>query len=290
VKTGPAKQMCPLDSDWYYIRAASVARKMYLHGGSGVGVGALRTYYGGNKHCGPRPNHFRKSSGAVIKHVVKQLESVGVIDKHPDGGRRITREGTKDLDRVASKVLSGKALTLRKKLIVKKKKVVPAKVAPKVAEKKEQPKGKAAGAAKPEKKPAAAKGKGKDNAPKTQKSAGKSGGGKAKKKKWSKGKVREKVNNLVLFDSAALDRLNNEVPTYRLITPSIISERLKINGSLARRAIRHLVSKGQIREVSRSHNQKIYTRNTPGTTAPAPTPAAATAATPAKEAKQAEKE
>ena len=26
------------------------------------------------------------------------------------------------------------------------------------------------------------------------------GGGKAKKKKWSKGKVRDKLNNLVLFD------------------------------------------------------------------------------------------
>ena len=30
--------------------------------------------------------------------------------------------------------------------------------------------------------------------------AKKDGGGKAKKKKWSKGKVRDKLNNLVLFD------------------------------------------------------------------------------------------
>ena len=34
---------------------------------------------------------------------------------------------------------------------------------------------------------------------KPQKKAG-SGGGKAKKKKWSKGKTRDKLNNLVLFD------------------------------------------------------------------------------------------
>jgi small subunit ribosomal protein S25e len=55
-----------------------------------------------------------------------------------------------------------------------------------------------------------------------------SGGGKAKKKKWSKGKTRDKLNNLVLFDKATYDKLLKEVPTYKLITPSIVSERLKV--------------------------------------------------------------
>ena len=54
------------------------------------------------------------------------------------------------------------------------------------------------------------------------------GGGKAKKKKWSKGKTRDKLNNLVLFDKATYDKLYKEVPTYKLITPSIVSERLKV--------------------------------------------------------------
>merc|ERR1712221_41317 len=63
------------------------------------------------------------------------------------------------------------------------------------------------------------------------------GGGKAKKKKWSKGKVRDKLNNLVLFDKATHDKLLKEVPSYKLITPSVVSERLKISGSLARRAL-----------------------------------------------------
>ena len=60
------------------------------------------------------------------------------------------------------------------------------------------------------------------------------GGGKAKQKKWSKGKTRDKLNNLVLFDKATYDKLLKEVPTYKLITPSIVSERLKVRGSLAR--------------------------------------------------------
>merc|ERR1712197_185859 len=76
-----------------------------------------------------------------------------------------------------------------------------------------------------------------------------SGGGKAKKKKWSKGKTRDKLNNLVLFDKPTYDKLLKEVPTYKLITPSIVSERLKVRGSLARKALDELCVKGLIKQV-----------------------------------------
>ncbi|CAH1970555.1 unnamed protein product [Acanthoscelides obtectus] len=79
---------------------------------------------------------------------------------------------------------------------------------------------------------------------KTQKKKEGSGGGKAKKKKWSKGKVRDKLNNQVLFDKATYDKLYKEVPSYKLITPSVVSERLKVRGSLARRALIELQQKG----------------------------------------------
>ena len=86
------------------------------------------------------------------------------------------------------------------------------------------------------------------------------GGGKAKKKKWSKGKTRDKLNNLVLFDKATYDKLLKEVPTYKLITPAIVSERLKVRGSLARKALRELLAKGLIRQVVAHNAQSIYTR------------------------------
>merc|ERR1712008_542457 len=86
-------------------------------------------------------------------------------------------------------------------------------------------------------------------------------GGKAKKKKWSKGKTRDKLNNLVLFDKATYDKLYKEVPTYKLITPSIVSERLKVRGSLARRALIVLMEKGLIKQVVQHHAHQIYTRN-----------------------------
>ena len=70
-------------------------------------------------------------------------------------------------------------------------------------------------------------------------------GGRAKKKRWSKGKVWDKLNNLVLFDKATYDKLCKEVPNYKLITPAVVSERLKIRGSLARAALQELLSKGE---------------------------------------------
>merc|ERR1712053_18956 len=86
------------------------------------------------------------------------------------------------------------------------------------------------------------------------------GGGKAKKKKWSKGKTRDKLNNLVLFDKATYDKPLKEVPTYKLITPSIVSERLKVRGSLARKALIQLENEGKISCVVRHSSQMIYTR------------------------------
>merc|ERR1712214_267911 len=88
------------------------------------------------------------------------------------------------------------------------------------------------------------------------------GGGKAKKKKWSKGKTRDKLNNLVLFDKPTYDKLLKEVPTYKLITPSIVSERLKVRGSLARKALHELSQKGLIKQVVQHSAQLIYTRVT----------------------------
>jgi len=63
--------------------------------------------------------------------------------------------------------------------------------------------------------------------------------------KWSKGKVRDKLNNQVLFDKVSYDKLLKEVPSYKLITPSVVSERLKVRGSLARKALEELCQKGE---------------------------------------------
>jgi small subunit ribosomal protein S25e len=86
-------------------------------------------------------------------------------------------------------------------------------------------------------------------------------GGKGKKKKWSKGKARDKVDNKVMFSKEQFDRFHAEVPKMKLITVSAIVEKLKVNAGLARRALRDLAADGTIRPVLISQSQVIYTRN-----------------------------
>ncbi|PWN90733.1 ribosomal protein S25 [Acaromyces ingoldii] len=88
--------------------------------------------------------------------------------------------------------------------------------------------------------------------------AAKSGGG--KKKKWSKGKVKDKAQNMVVLDQPTYDRILKEVPTFKMISQSTLIDRMKINGSLARVAIRHLEREGQIRRIIHHHGQLVYTR------------------------------
>ncbi|XP_013619382.1 PREDICTED: 40S ribosomal protein S19-3-like isoform X1 [Brassica oleracea var. oleracea] len=102
VKTGKLKELAPYDPDWYYIRAASMARKVYLRGG--LGVGAFRRIYGGSKRNGSRPPHFCKSSGGVARHILQQLQTMNIVDLDTKGGRKITSSGERDLDQVAGRI------------------------------------------------------------------------------------------------------------------------------------------------------------------------------------------
>merc|ERR1719321_236368 len=52
-----------------------------------------------------------------------------------------------------------------------------------------------------------------------------------------------------------------EIPKTKLITPATVSERCKINGTLARQAIRHLEAGDLIQRVGEKHHTLlIYTR------------------------------
>ncbi|KAJ5493601.1 Ribosomal protein S25 [Penicillium fimorum] len=85
-------------------------------------------------------------------------------------------------------------------------------------------------------------------------------GGKKQKKKWSKGKVKDKAQHAVLLDKATNDKLQKDVQSYRLITVATLVDRLKINGSLARQALNDLEANGQIKKVVGHSSMSIYTR------------------------------
>merc|ERR1711924_228386 len=87
-------------------------------------------------------------------------------------------------------------------------------------------------------------------------------GRRSKEEEMVQGKGPRKLNNLVVFDQQTYDRMLAEVKNFKLVTPSAISERLKVNGPLARRAIQKLLEAGLIRPIEVHSRQAIYTRNT----------------------------
>jgi small subunit ribosomal protein S25e len=72
-------------------------------------------------------------------------------------------------------------------------------------------------------------------------------GAKAKKKKWSTVKIKEKLNNAVVVDQKLYDRIIKDAPKMTMITVAIMSDKFKINGAVARRAIRELMSKSLLK-------------------------------------------
>merc|ERR1712137_1257731 len=100
VKTSHSNELPPQDIDWFYVRAAAVARHVYMR--KTVGVGRLRKVHGSTKNRGSRPSHHVDASGSVDRKVMQALEKIGVLEQDEDkGGRRITQSGQRDLDRIA---------------------------------------------------------------------------------------------------------------------------------------------------------------------------------------------
>lgn len=68
----------------------------------------------------------------------------------------------------------------------------------------------------------------------------------------------DKANHAVVLDKATSDKLYKDVQSYRLITVATLVDRLKINGSLARKALNDLEEKGQIKKVVGHSKLSIY--------------------------------
>ncbi len=102
VKTGAHAERPPQNPDWWYIRCASLLRKVYVMGP--IGIEHLRSEYGGRKNMGVRPEHARKGGGAIIRRALQQLEKAGFIETVMGRGRVITPEGRKLLDSLAAEI------------------------------------------------------------------------------------------------------------------------------------------------------------------------------------------
>merc|ERR1712244_78839 len=103
VKLGRHKELSPYDEDWYFIRAASIARHLYIR--APCGIGAFTKLYGGKLRRGTAPSHNCRASCTVLRKVLQSLEALKMVEQDANtGGRRLTATGRRDLDRIASQV------------------------------------------------------------------------------------------------------------------------------------------------------------------------------------------
>lgn len=102
VKTGSHAERPPQNPDWWFIRCASLLRKIYMKGP--VGVERLRSEYGGRKDFGAEPEHVRKGGGAIVRTALRQLEAAGLIETLKGRGRTITGKGRGLLDSLSTEI------------------------------------------------------------------------------------------------------------------------------------------------------------------------------------------
>jgi small subunit ribosomal protein S19e len=102
VKTGSHASRPPQNPEWWFIRCASLLRKIYLKGP--IGIEHLRSEYGGRVDRGVKPEHARRSGGSIIRKAIQQLEAVGLVEPLRNGGRVVTGEGRRLLDRLSTEI------------------------------------------------------------------------------------------------------------------------------------------------------------------------------------------
>ena len=101
VKSSVSRQRPTEDPDFWYKRAASILRQIYIN--KGVGVNRLRTRYGGRKNRGVRPARFREGSGKIIRVILQQAEKAGLVEKTKGkiSGRKLTLKGKNFIEEIS---------------------------------------------------------------------------------------------------------------------------------------------------------------------------------------------
>jgi small subunit ribosomal protein S19e len=101
-KTGVHTQRPPTNPDWWFVRCASILRKIYVKGP--IGIELLRQKYGGRLDGGAKPEHASKGSGAIIRNAIQQLQKAGLVRPQKNEGRVVTSEGRQLLDRLSTEL------------------------------------------------------------------------------------------------------------------------------------------------------------------------------------------
>jgi len=101
-RTGRHTEKAPSQEDWWFTRAASVLRKIYVKGP--MGSSRLAAEYGGYADKGSKPNRAVKGSRNIARKCMMQLESAGFLVSKGKEGRAISPSGMSLLDNAAKEV------------------------------------------------------------------------------------------------------------------------------------------------------------------------------------------
>ena len=104
VKTSCRNELAPYNTEWLYVRAAALARKVYLR--QNIGVGALKHIYGGKWRRGVRTPRHGAASKKIIRYCLMELVNAGILEKDRNNdtkrnSRRVSKAGRGQMDSVA---------------------------------------------------------------------------------------------------------------------------------------------------------------------------------------------
>ena len=117
MKTGTHKVLAPYYSNWLFIRAAAIARHLYVRA-KGTGVKTLKTVFGSNERNGTISCHHHRANGKIIRYCLKMLEAMKLVDlvvvqeENEAGkmvttstkGKKISPKGRSEMDKIAVEI------------------------------------------------------------------------------------------------------------------------------------------------------------------------------------------
>ena len=81
---------------------------------------------------------------------------------------------------------------------------------------------------------------------------------KGSKKKWTTGKVKDKLNHAVLLEPKQFKEIEKNLPSMKLITLSLVAEKFKVVHSIAKQLIRYFAAQKKIELIDYHSKCPIY--------------------------------
>jgi small subunit ribosomal protein S19e len=108
IKTSHARERPPVETNWYYTRAASILRKLYMEevkhpkrAEKGKGVTWFAKAYGTSKNNGHKPSHRVEAARGLLRRALQSLESMDYVARTSLGARRLSNTGVAELEAIA---------------------------------------------------------------------------------------------------------------------------------------------------------------------------------------------